>query len=350
MPKIDKLKRAIIKEELVVAIEYRLNDKGISTRDSYKLAILLNQALYWTERVGQEKYQRFLIEESRREVDDIAELEGGWIYKNAEEWAEDCLLGVSSQTVRRWFEKLIKIGYILERNNPKVKFDHTVQYRLNLVKLIEDLNKLGYKLEGYKTASLLNLQNGESRVQNGNSKDQNGGRELHNGASNLQSGGTIPEITTESTTDNATQHEHQEEEIENQQNYAVEEVQHYILSKIKRVNLGKEYLIIEDLKQYSPTVIKKACDLAVTAQESRGNYRQGDAKNGVDISSYKFIRCFIAEAQEVLNQNLGGVNSGSNISNTPEEFRKSSEYKSEQGEKKASNPGFQEVEISIEDL
>ncbi|PRX21704.1 hypothetical protein BX659_13146 [Orenia metallireducens] len=343
MPKIDKLKRAIIKEELVVAIEYRLNDKGISTRDSYKLAILLNQALYWTERVGQEKYQRFLIEESRREVDDIAELKGGWIYKNAEEWAEDCLLGVSSQTVRRWFEKLIKIGYILERNNPKVKFDHTVQYRLNLVKLIEDLNKLGYKLEGYKTASLLNLQNGESRVQNGNSK-------VHNGASNLQSGGTIPEITTESTTDNATQHKEQEGKIESQPNHAVEEVQHYILSQTKRVNLGKEYLIIEDLKQYSTAVIKKACDLAVTAQESRGNYRQGDAKNGVDISSYKFIRCFITEAQELLTQNLGGANSGSNISNTPKEFTEGGQYKSEQGEEGANNSEIQEVEISIEDL
>ena len=86
----------------------------------------------------------------------------------------------------------------------------------------------------------------------------------------------------------------------------VKEVLHYITAKIKVNKLTKGYLLAKDLEDYSAEVIKKACDIAVWTQQERGNYRQGDPKAGVNINSYKFIRCFIEQAQELLAEESKG--------------------------------------------
>lgn len=42
------------------------------------------------------------------------------------------------------------MGYISKRNNPKYKWDRTLQYRVNLVNIAKDLKKNGYPLSDYK--------------------------------------------------------------------------------------------------------------------------------------------------------------------------------------------------------
>ncbi len=165
----EKLKRVVIKEEYV------------ALTGCYKQAIVLNQMIYWSERIGD--FDEFIKEENKRLVShgqDELEYMHGWIYKNAEELAKECMITVSQQTAIRLLDKLVKNGWLSRRNNPKFKWDRTYQYRVNLVKISQDLAPLGYHLEGYKSPWLCNLQNG---------------------ACDNQNGGAIPEITTETLKD-----------------------------------------------------------------------------------------------------------------------------------------------------
>ena len=136
---VEKLKRAVIKEELVAL-----------TGDFTK-AVLLNQFIYWSERV--KDFDKFIEEEATRmgvegEKANI-EKQGGWIYKSAEELSDETMLGLSPKTIRKHMRKLIDNGWLDERNNPKYSWDRTKQYRVDIVKVQKDLQSLGYALEGY---------------------------------------------------------------------------------------------------------------------------------------------------------------------------------------------------------
>ncbi len=135
----EALKRIVIKEELVVL-----------TGD-YRKAIILNQFLYWTERV--KDFDKFIIEEKLRFENDGEKsnyhLQNGWIYKTSEELSEETMLGLSKSNIRLHIKSLIESEWIDERVNPNFKWDKTMQYRVNILKLQEDLYKLGYALEGY---------------------------------------------------------------------------------------------------------------------------------------------------------------------------------------------------------
>ena len=134
-----KLKRVPLKEELVAL-----------TKD-YKLAIVLQQMIYWNERCSD--FDKFIEEENsrRKKNKDEPELEhtNGWVYKKAEQLSEETLMNVSAKQIIRYLKKLEENGWIESRNNPKYKWDRTLQYRLNLIKLMADLNAIGYQLEGY---------------------------------------------------------------------------------------------------------------------------------------------------------------------------------------------------------
>mgnify|MGYP000901804777 CR=1 FL=1 len=133
------LKRIVIKEELV------------ALTGDFKKAIILNQLLYWSERV--KDFDKFIIEEKTRYEKDgeknNMQLQNGWIYKTAEELSEETMLGLSKSNIRLHIKSLIESGWIDERLNPNFKWDKTMQYRVNILKLQEDLYKLGYALEGY---------------------------------------------------------------------------------------------------------------------------------------------------------------------------------------------------------
>lgn len=93
---------------------------------------------------------------------------------------EDCMMTISRQTMNRFLDALVKKGWLSKRRNPKYKWDRTSQYRVNLIKIQQDLQNIGYSLEGY---SLLN--------------DVSNHQENDNEPSNVQNGRALLEITTE---------------------------------------------------------------------------------------------------------------------------------------------------------
>lgn len=145
----EKLKRVVIKEELV------------ALTGDFKKAIVLNQMIYWSERV--KDVDKYIEDEKRRstmamgasekelaeQIQEIDLLTHGWIYKSAEELSEETMMGVSKSTMGRYLAELVDKGWLAKRKNPKWKGDNTFQYRVNLFKIIEDLHQLGYYLDGY---------------------------------------------------------------------------------------------------------------------------------------------------------------------------------------------------------
>ena len=134
-----KLKRVVIKQELV------------ELTGDYRAALILNQFIYWTERMRDT--DKYIREEKERAIKedisvDISE-SNGWIYKSAEELNDELMVGMSKPTIRKYIKQIIEQGYIHERQNPKYKWDKKTQYRLNLYNIQLDLAKLGYALEGY---------------------------------------------------------------------------------------------------------------------------------------------------------------------------------------------------------
>ena len=173
---IKKLKRAVIKEEFI-AITGNFTD-----------AVILNQFIYWAERV--KDFDRYIRQENERAKKSglaTQELTEGWIYKSAEELAEETMLGLSKSNMRIHIKALEDAGYIDERTNPKYKWDRTKQYRVNLVKIVTDLHEHGYELEGYQSSikelASFNLKHQRTKTE-------------HQSAQNKTA---IPETTAETT-------------------------------------------------------------------------------------------------------------------------------------------------------
>jgi|GEM_PF-995204 len=218
------LKRVVLKEELVEL-----------TKD-YKKAILLNQFIYWSERVSD--FDKFIAEEkercSKNDIDNNQEFLNGWMYKSAEDLSEETMLGLSKSNMGAHIKSLVDNGWLSERNNPIFKWDRTKQYRVNIIKIQQDLFKLSYSLEGYplvtdftehkevipssKTEHAENTEENDienkneeteprsSILEHASSKTEHGDFKIEHGSSNLEHRNTrnetaIPEITTETTTD-----------------------------------------------------------------------------------------------------------------------------------------------------
>ena len=156
-----KLKRAVIKEELVVL-----------TGDCLK-AVVLNQFIYWSERTRD--FDAFIEEEKKRNPETVVNLTHGWIYKSAKELSDEVMIG-SHDTVARKLAELVKDGWIKRRNNPNYTWDRTYQYRPAIREIQVALQELGYALDGYPL-----VINRECITQSAES--------------NAQSASAIPEIT-----------------------------------------------------------------------------------------------------------------------------------------------------------
>lgn len=140
------LKRVVIKEELVAL-----------TGDITK-SIVLNQLIYWSERVRdvsaykkQENARRLAMMGYEFDFDKelLTDLQYGWIYKSAQEMADEIMMSGSRVMVSRIFKEFEKNGWVISRRNPKNKMDKTKQYRVDIVQIQKDLYELGYNLEGY---------------------------------------------------------------------------------------------------------------------------------------------------------------------------------------------------------
>lgn len=116
----NRLKRAVIKEELV------------KLTGDFKKAILLNQLIYWSERV--KDYDEFIKEEKQRarmamnaeekqraELLKEIKLSHGWIYKTAEDLSSETMLNMSKSSIGRHLEHLLDKGWLERRKNPHWK-------------------------------------------------------------------------------------------------------------------------------------------------------------------------------------------------------------------------------------
>lgn len=181
-----KTKRVVIKEELV------------ELTGDFKLAIVLNQMIYWSERVAD--FDKFIKEEKDRlssENIDSSNIsyQNGWIYKKADELADECMITNSEATMRRYLEKLVESGWLDARRNPRFKWDKTLQYRLNLKHIQQALFAMGFCLDGYR----IELQ--IDKKQNEDSNFQNESTNFQNGDSKFQNERAIPEITSKITSE-----------------------------------------------------------------------------------------------------------------------------------------------------
>ena len=142
-----RLKRVVIKEEFVALC------------GGFFEGLILNQMLYWTERVRD--VDDFLEEERRRMGwvggnggDSMPDYQGGWVYKTADQLNDELMLGATRKTILKYLLSLCDKGYLSRRHNPRYPYDRTFQYRVNLVKVVRDLEVLGYHLSGYKGLNL----------------------------------------------------------------------------------------------------------------------------------------------------------------------------------------------------
>lgn len=180
---IEKIKKAVIREDL------------LSITENYKEAIILNQFIYWSERVNDadkfiEAENKIARENGEQEREPIY----GWIYKTAEELSDEIMLGLSASQTRKYIAKLVDYGYIQKRNNPKYKWDRTLQYKVNLVNIARALKRKGYSLCDYKI---------EIPADNaGSNAHQCVINEAYNENRNVSDNETIPETTITDTINN----------------------------------------------------------------------------------------------------------------------------------------------------
>lgn len=154
----------------------------VALTDNHDKAIVLNQLLYWTERI--KDFDLWLEEEKNFNPKNAALPQHGWIYKTAKDLIKETLLCINRTTLRRYMTFLIHKGWVDERLNPSNKWDKTLQYRVNLRKIQNDLSALGRTLpdiyvkgflleeEFSKTAEVPNAYFESSKNQNEPSKGQ----------------------------------------------------------------------------------------------------------------------------------------------------------------------------------
>lgn len=184
MANVRKLKRAVIREELVAI-----------TGDFIK-AVLLAQFLYWAERVEDfDEYRKQENERAAAEGKEPQELSHGWIYKSAESLAEETMLGLSKSNVLKHIDALLQMGFIDRRTNPEHKMDRTYQYRVNLNAVANALEDQGYSLEGYTLSARRSpaAEHASSKTEHRSSKTEHAGSETEQQYQRL-----LTEITSES--------------------------------------------------------------------------------------------------------------------------------------------------------
>lgn len=135
----NKIKKVVLREDL------------LAITGDYRKAIILNQFIYWSERVSDaDKFIEQENEIAKKNNETERDLFYGWIYKTSTELADEIMLGISSSQVGRYVKELCDCGFLSKRNNPKYKWDRTLQYRVNLVNIAIALREKGYPLSDYK--------------------------------------------------------------------------------------------------------------------------------------------------------------------------------------------------------
>ena len=166
-------------------------------------AIILNQFVYWAKIKMQADamYEREFNIYERNGTPVNFKPSYGWIYKTADELNEEVMAEASRQSIRRRIKFLVDAGFISERKNPNISWDHTTQYHVNLYAINKAVCAVGLYMDEFvfdDGVEHTNVQIGRSDVQIGRPEDQVG-------RSDVQVGRTIPEITTEITTESTSE-------------------------------------------------------------------------------------------------------------------------------------------------
>lgn len=138
-----------------------IREEYVKITGNYISALILNQLIYWTQKKNFNAY----IEE----INTSNSKEYGWIYKKADELSEELMLGISGSSIRKYLRILIEQGFVDERTNPTVKMDQTLQYRVNLKKVMESVVAAGFSFslnqsEQIKVASTVEKEKVEVSV------------------------------------------------------------------------------------------------------------------------------------------------------------------------------------------
>ena len=193
MSKPRKLKKAVIKENLKILT------------GSWLKALILNQFIYWSER--SDDVDDFLVEEQKRALHDGKDFPvvplHGWIYKKTEELIDELMVDSSRKLVRNLIQEMVEKGWLDQRNNPTYKWDRTLQYRPNIVKIQSDLSALGHVLDGYPIQCVLShIRMCQTEHSKGTFDPYKGGvRPIQRGDSTQAIPETTTKITTETTTE-----------------------------------------------------------------------------------------------------------------------------------------------------
>ncbi len=153
-----------------------IREEYVAITEKFELALILNQLIYWTERVND--FDQFIIEENQRKEfhglgEEHQDLNHGWIYKTASQLSKELMTGWSDATTGRHLKKLIDMGFVEVRQNPKYMWNQTRQYRVNLINVSIALQKKGYSLAGYTISQIANEEDAIFILKNQNSKLQN---------------------------------------------------------------------------------------------------------------------------------------------------------------------------------
>jgi len=182
------LKKAVLREELAAL-----------TGDSLS-ALVLSQMLYWSERVRD--HDAFLQEEQERRKNKNVGLQRGWIWKSSEQLRDELMECASARSIRRKLSGLVERGWLAERANPRHRWDRTKQYRADILRIHQDLEGLGYSLEGYpRLCEALDVagQGDRSDRQDGRSDGQDGLPNGQPGRSGGLSVGAVPETVADTS-------------------------------------------------------------------------------------------------------------------------------------------------------
>ncbi len=179
----ESLKVAVIREEFV----------GL-TKDPM-VAIVLNQMIYWTQRV--KDFDLFLAEEKMANPECNVNPRHGWIYKTADDLIDETMLAVSRSTMLRYLNTLVEGGWIEKRSHPTNGWDKTTQYRIHVKKIHDDLRTLGYTAPGIFSYSGASKTAETSKFYGETSKFDDETSKFQNATSRFQNETCISEITPE---------------------------------------------------------------------------------------------------------------------------------------------------------
>ena len=138
-----RMKKAVLREDIMML-----------TQDVTQ-ALVLGQMLYWTKTL--DTVNNWIFEENKRLAEsDLPQHEYnyGWIYKSAREMREDLMCAFSEDAIQRAFSTLVTKGVFMTRSNPRVRYDRTLQYRIDLVFLRRLLKDRGYEMTDFQLATI----------------------------------------------------------------------------------------------------------------------------------------------------------------------------------------------------